>query len=570
MKLYHYRPPGWIAASAAPVYDRNFMDRHAIPFSRVPRQSTLFQDYIHRYSRVERFYSGSPFDPASYQRVAEGVKLQDAQRRELAAILEYQNRHFGAPEETLANIRKLAEPGTFAVVTGQQTGLFTGPAFTIYKALTTISLSRHLNARGFSTVPVFWLATEDHDFEEVASAALLDGEAELVKFTAAGEKPAPRSPVGNIRFTPQITELLNAVENTLPEGEWRSRLLEDLRATYQPGATWGQAFGRFLTRLFGQWGVALLDPLDERVHSLSSRVLVQSLQHAARFRELLRRRSQALVSESYHVQVHVGDDATLLFALLEGNRVAVTERGGKYLLDGADHSTLRDVTAWVHTRPQDFSPSALLRPVMQDTLLPTLAYVAGPAELAYFAQSQALYPEFGRPLPVVFPRAAFTLLDHRASRICEKYEVGVEDVWQGEEHLRLRIAAAGFGEGGASGWSERLDRSEQELARILDGLREDVIRIDPTLQEVLKHAQEKMTYQLERVRGKMSRAAFERSAILTRHEQELARFVMPHKNLQEREVSGIYFLARCGYGLLEQLLAQIAVDSAAHLVCCLG
>lgn len=546
------------------------MDHHAIPYSRVPRQSALFQDYIHRYGRVAQFYSGSPFDTASYQHVAAGIKPADFQRRELAAILEDQNQHFGAPAETMANIRRLAEPDAFAVVTGQQTGLFSGPAFTLYKALTTVSLSRYLNTQGFSTVPVFWLATEDHDFEEVASAAVLDGEANLVKFTALGEKPAPRSPVGNIRFTGQIDDLLNVVESTLPQGEWRGRLLEDLRAAYQPGATWGQAFGRFLTRLFGQWGVVLLDPLDERVHRLSARVLVQALDQAAHLRELLRRRSHALVGESYHAQVHVGDDATLLFALLEGNRVAVTEHGGKYLLDGADHGALRDITAWARSRPYDFSPSALLRAVMQDTLLPTLAYVAGPAELAYFAQSQALYPEFGRPLPVVFPRAAFTLLDHRAARICEKYEVGVEDVWQGEEHLRLRIAAAGFGEGGASGWSERLDRSEQELARILDDLREDVIRIDPTLQEVLKHAQEKMTYQLERVRGKMSRAAFERSAILNRHEQELARYVMPHKNLQEREVSGIYFLARSGYGLLEQLLSHIATDGSAHLVCCLG
>jgi uncharacterized protein YllA (UPF0747 family) len=200
--------------------------------------------------------------------------------------------------------------------------------------------------------------------------------------------------------------------------------------------------------------------------------------------------------------------------------------------------------------------------VVQDTLLPTLAYVAGPSELAYLGQAQVLYEAFGRPQPVVFPRAGFTLVDHRTQRLMEKYRLGIEDVWQGEEHLGRRIAAAGF----AEGWSERFDQSEGDLAQLLERLRQDVEKLDPTLLDTLQHVKEKITYQMERLRGKVSRAALGRSELLARHEQALLRFLMPHKDLQERRVSGIYFLGQAGYTLLDHILSHIQTHCSDHQV----
>jgi uncharacterized protein YllA (UPF0747 family) len=202
----------------------------------------------------------------------------------------------------------------------------------------------------------------------------------------------------------------------------------------------------------------------------------------------------------------------------------------------------------------------LLRPVVQDLLLPTLAYVAGPSELAYLAQAHALYPAFGRPMPVIFPRAGFTLVDRRVQRLLEKYKLSVEDVWQGEEGVRPKLAAAGF----AEGWTERFDQSEQELAQLLGRLRQDLETLDPTLLDTLKNVEAKMRYQMERLRGKVSRTAIERSDFLARHQQLLLRFLTPAKNLQERQVSGAYFLGRAGYDLLDRILSRIQTDSSAH------
>jgi bacillithiol biosynthesis cysteine-adding enzyme BshC len=539
-----------------------FMDGTCVPYSRVPHSSALLLDYLYHHDRVARFYNGSPFDFSSYRTLAAQLQGLDERRRQLTPILARQNEAFGCSEPTFANIRRLSEPGTFAVVTGQQAGLFSGPAFTLYKALTTVRLAQWLTEQGLPSVPVFWLATEDHDLEEVAHAATFDDEYNLIPLGDRGERPAPRSPVGAVKLTTETLGALDRLEASLPPGPPRDRLLRDLRETFQPGATWGQAFARFMTRLFGRWGVVLLEPLDEAVHRLSVKVYAQALDGAAELRARVLERSHALLRRGYHAQVHVAEDSSLVFVTREGNRLPVHVRDGEYLVDGAVKTPLADLEAWLGHQPLDFSPNVLLRPLVQDTLLPTLAYVAGPSELAYLGQAQALYEAFGRPQPIVFLRAAFTLVDARTQRLMEKYRLGVEDVWQGEEHLSRKIAAAGL----AAGWAERFDQSERDLAQILGRLHGDVEKLDPTLLDTLQHVKEKITYQMERLKGKVSRAALGRSELLARHEQALLRFLMPHKDPQERRVSGVYFLGRAGYELLDRLLAQIQIHSSDHQV----
>lgn len=538
------------------------MDCLSVAYTQVPKSSALFLDYLYHFDRVAAFYSGPPLEHQSYRDLAAQLSPPNEKRRELAQILKQQNQSLGAAETTFANIERLAQPGTFAVVTGQQVGLFSGPAFTLYKALTAVRVAQWLSEQGLPAVPVFWLATEDHDLEEVARTATFDGEYNLVELRDSGRRPSARCSVGRVQLSEEIAQALHLLESNLPPGEPRQRLLEDLRACYQPGRTWGEAFGSLMARLFSRWGVILLEPLDEAIHQLSAPVYEDALIRAAELRASLRERSEALVRAGYHAQVHVTEESTLVFTTENGDRVPVTERRGDFLLDGRERVSRADLQARARNRPLDFSANVLLRPVVQDLLLPTVAYVAGPSELAYLGQAQALYAAFGRPMPVVFPRAGFTLLDRRIPRVLEKYGLGAQDVWQGEEHLTRRIAATGFSEG----WSERFDASERDLAGILERLRADVQALDPTLLDTLQHAEEKMKYQMERLRGKVSRAALQRSDLLARHAQSLLRFIAPRKNLQEREVSGVYFLGRSGYELLGQILDHIQTQSSDHQI----
>jgi uncharacterized protein YllA (UPF0747 family) len=245
-----------------------------------------------------------------------------------------------------------------------------------------------------------------------------------------------------------------------------------------------------------------------------------------------------------------------------GDRLTLDQRDGKFLVSGTEEISSSDLHTLIADRPRDLSANVLLRPLVQDSLLPTLAYVAGPSELAYLGQARSLYQAFGRPQPVVFLRAAFTLVDSRTDRLMEKYKLELGDVWQGEETLGQKVAAAGF----AEGWSEHFDQSERELDQLLTRLQGDIEKLDATLLDTLQHTKEKMKYQMERLRGKLTRAALGRSDLLVRHVRALSRFLLPHKDLQERRVGGVYFLGRGGYELLEHLLGQVQVHCSDHQI----
>jgi bacillithiol biosynthesis cysteine-adding enzyme BshC len=541
------------------------MESHCIPYSRLPETTGILRDYIDRFDRVATFYgSGSPFEPDSYRQLADSLRYAPETRAQLARILLRQNGAFGASDQTLASLERFTRPETVAVVSGQQVGLFSGPAFTLYKALTAVRLAYHLSNQGVPSVPVFWLATEDHDLEEVAATTLLDDDYQAVPLGDAGTRSAPQSSVGYVHLSESVAEALTRLESVLPEGATRKQLLGDLRAAYQPGAPWGEAFGRLMARLLGRFGVILIDALDPELHRLARPLFERAISDAHALNTRLQERSRALVDAGYHAQVHVGPESSLLFIEQDGNRRALrlTGTAEEFNVEAGSSIGAEDVRHLADSRPEAITPNALFRPVVQDALLPTIAYIAGPAELAYHAQSAVLYPAFGRQQPVIFPRASFTLVDPRTGRLLDKYEISVDDVWQGPAHLAERIAALSL----SPGWQDRLERDEREIALVLERLQSEVRAIDPTLLDAVEHTRKSIAGQIEKLKGKITRSAFAGSEVLGRHQQALESFFLPGGHLQERSISGIYFLGRAGYGILDQLLARIPTDSACHHV----
>jgi bacillithiol biosynthesis cysteine-adding enzyme BshC len=533
-----------------------------ISYDRVPQTSRLFLDYAYHFPRVAEFFSAPPAELSGYRDLARRLRYPASARAGLCDALKRQNQTFAAPAAVFSNLERLQDENTYAVVTGQQVGLFSGPAFTIYKALTAVKAAQWLSANGLPAVPVFWLATEDHDLEEVSQTAVLDAEYELVPISASPNRPAPHSSVGSVTVPESIAETFLALEAALPDGAGRETVLRDLKESYRPGVPLSLAFARLMARLFGRWGVILVDSLDRDLRHLSAPVYCKALDEVGTLRAGLLERSAALEAAGYHAQVRVADDSTLLFQVKDGSRRALRERDGKFQSEENHTLTARELRTEFEQDPLSLSGNVLMRPIIQDTLLPTLAYVAGPSELAYLGQAQAIYASFGRPMPVVIPRAAFTLVDARIQRVLDKYQLTLEDVWQGEGALTLKIAAAGL----ATGWDARFDAAEQEITRLLSALARDIETLDPTLLDPLKSTTEKMKQQLEKLRVKLSRAALQRSDVLSRHQRALLQFLYPGRHLQERQVSGIYFLSRAGYGLLELLLNEIQLATPQHQV----
>jgi bacillithiol biosynthesis cysteine-adding enzyme BshC len=542
------------------------METHCIPYTELPHVSRLFADYLYDFPRVREFYPLNPYEEASFADAARSLQYSDSLRQAVASVLEEQNRQFSAGEATHANLRKLAQPGCFAVVTGQQTGLFSGPAFAFYKALTAIKLARTLTDRGLQAVPVFWLATEDHDLAEVNHCFVQDRDGAPQRLEYAGEPPVPDAPVGTVRLTDAIQAPLDSLAEFLPESPHRTELLETLRDCYRAGESLATAFGRLMARLFASYGVVLVDPLDERLHALSAHVFEAAVESAGALGNEVQDRSRRLVESGYHAQVRFTENSTLLFQYEAGRRRPLRLRDGRFAVPDGESFSPQELLARLREHPQILSPNVLLRPVMQDALLPTIVYVGGPSELAYLAQAAPVYQRILGRMPVVVPRASFTLLEPSANRLLTKYGLTLPDVCSGKQALRDKMAArflppdlAALFQKAAAGLTENLDALQGSLAKL-----------DPTLADAAANSGRKMHYQLSTLERKAAQAAQSRSEQVERDAARLENSLFPHKTFQERHYSGISYLARYGPSLLDQIYEQISNECSNHQVALLS
>lgn len=526
-----------------------------IRHTELPHTTRLFADLAYDFERVSRFYHHAPFAPESYRAAAELVRLEPEHRRALVDALAAENRDAGAAAHN--HLDRLAQPGTLVVASGQQVGLYTGPVFTIYKALSAARLARRLSDQGIPAAPVFWLATEDHDLEEINHVWVFDAASRPVRLEARAEA-APHQPVGGVTVADSDAASLREALDGLPFGDEISRLGA---AAYAGGATFASGFKALLKQLLAPYGVLLLDPLSPAMRRLAAPLVRRAVEHAPALTAALLQRGRELESCGYHVQVHVEEKTSLFFLMDQGSRTPLRRSGDTYAANGATHTTA-GLLARMDRSPEDFSPNALLRPVVQDFLLPTVAYVGGPAELAYLAQSEVIYRQLLGRMPVALPRACFTLLDARAAKLMKRYGLRVVDVLQGAAALELRIAEAlipgplhrAFAEG------------QNQMHGALDAVQSQLAGFDPTLVAALEKSRSKIQYQFSKIQAKAGRESLRRAERAREEAAYLLHLLYPQKTLQERLYSVLPFLARHGPDLLEKLYEAVQFDCPDHQV----
>src|SRR6266481_12229 len=358
------------------------MDCRPLAFRLLPHQPKLFLEYLDHFEKLKSFYFHPPAMTA-VTRVARKLDYPGERRAEVSTILRRQNAALGAGEETRSNLERL-EKGAVAVVSGQQVGLFSGPAYSIYKALTAIQIAEELTRGGIPAVPVFWMATEDHDLDEIRHSTWFD-KGKFVRFELPATAETGR-PVGRIPLGEQIEPLVQeAAELLLNQGS--DLLAQYLTESYGPEETYGSAFGKLFARLFAQHGLILMDPLDKGLHKIAAPLYQHALADRDVLNEKLLQRGKDLDRAGFDAQVRVTARSTLLFHLDDGRRQVITASAEKFQA-GEKTWTREELVHMTHREPENFSPNALFRPVVQDYLLPTAAYIAGPAEIAYFAQSE--------------------------------------------------------------------------------------------------------------------------------------------------------------------------------------
>ncbi len=522
------------------------MQPPCVPQDLIPGTSKLLSDYLYHFERVADFYSLHFSDPDALNRSAQQVQYPDGRRTQLIAALRRQNGDSPA-------LSKLAQPGTVAVVTGQQVGLFSGPAYTIYKALTAIRVADHLDQKGTAAVPIFWLATEDHDLAEVDHAWVFDGEATPRKVSVTNSfgnsGPVGEVPLGDVPFAE-----LRAALGYLP---YADSVLDRVKVAYRRGATFGEAFRALLQDILKDYGLLYLDPLAPEIRQIAAPLMSEVTERLPELVPALRQRDRELSAAGYHSQVLVDDDASLLFLLSEGKRVPIRFKDGQFVT--RDRSYTASELQGLADR---LSPNALLRPVMQDFLLPTVSYIGGPAEIAYLAQSQVLYKQLLGRMPLIYPRNSFTLLDARATKLLDHLGLHALDLMDYQEKVKSRIAAKLV----PATLNQEFESLRSNLASSLSTLNGKLMSFDPTLQAALKKSRAKILYQVDKLAQKTARETMRREVRAGRDATYLINLVYPNRHLQERTYSIVPFLAKYGLYLPQRLFAETQLACPDHMV----
>ena len=530
-----------------------------LSFERIPKTPALLLDYLYRSEKVQAFFPGVSGSEFSGTPEPGGPGPRLAHRASLVETLKRQNRLWGASAKTMENLDRLAGDHCRAVVTGQQVGLFTGPAYTIYKALTAVRLAEAYRRRGVEAVPVFWMATEDHDLEEVGRTWILAADSTLKSVQFAQKSEGNRLPVGPIAFDPSIAGHLDQFLQSLPDSEFKPVLAARLKRVYREGNTFGEAFAEVVSFLFSEYGLILLDPREPALKKMARPVFLQVAEAWEKLEELLGDRNRHLAGAGYSPQVSREAGTSFLFWELDGKRRGVVGTRGGFSLRG-NSEVLPDLRDLIERAPEQVSPNVLLRPVVQDFLLPTLACVAGPSEVAYYAQISPLYHALGRVMPPVVPRAGFTVIERRMQKLLAKYRLEFCDLFRGSQALLKQIVEGTVNqELGA-----RFDRLESAIDSRLGEMEEPLKSVDPTLVGALGTARKKIQYQLENLRSKFVSAESRRREILTRQVDSLLTTLYPSGGFQERQLSIFHFLSRYGPEFLEELYDAIDLSDPDH------
>ena len=535
--------------------------RIPIDIRRFPWIKKLSADYACDYARVAGFFAGDPRDPSAWRDAIARVQRHPRQRDAIADIVSAQQRARTAPPEAVAAGRLLRDPRTVAIVTGQQAGLFGGPLFTLLKALTAIQLAERTAAEHhIPTVAIFWIDSEDHDWNEVKACNVLDASLAPVRIALNDPAGAGDRPVADVQLDGSVTATLDLLAATLPPSEFTPSLFEGLRKAYAPGVGMAVAFARWLDSLLGSRGLVVFDASDPAAKPLASGLFAREIEHIGETSRLAAETGSKLTALGYHAQVTPHEGHAALFQL-DGTRVGIKVEDGRLSL-GDTNATKDVILDRVRTNPSAFSPNVLLRPIVQDTLFPTVCYVSGPSEIAYLGQLRNVYEAFGVPMPLFQQRASATILDSNAMRFLQRHDLSLEALKAQDEAALNQLLKAQI----PPAVDACLEDAARTIAERLESLAEAVTELDQTLEGATRSALGRMQDDLKKLQGKIIQAAKRKDETLRRQFVHAQAQAFPGGQPQEREIGLVYFVNKYGSVLIDRLSEELPLDHGSHWV----
>lgn len=513
----------------------------------------LLRDYLAGEAAAAVFYGGHPADPAAYRRKAAEVdaRLAAASRSRLASAIRPLSPSAGTRLEQV-----LAGRGYF-VTTGQQTGLFTGPLYTIFKALSAIRLAGALEALlARPVLALFWSAADDHDWDEVAHTTVLDENGYPTQIDLGVRSHEPPHPMSRRVLDESAALAVDQLRELLPATVFRDRYLPQLRTAYAPGRTMAAAFEDTLAAVLAGQEIALVSSAHPLVKQHSTSVVRGALEHADRDEQQVARQTERLVRAGYHAQVSVAAQASNVFFSDAEGRDRLVREGDRWLLRRTRRSFGEaELLDRLETQPTAFSPNVLLRPVVESALFPTLAYVGGPAETSYFGQIGCLFRAHGIMPPVVFPRHSVTLVEGTTSRALARFGMELAQLAQPLEDLLDSVIRREL----PPQVTQELERLRGMISGGLDALGAAAEGVAPGARASIAGARRQALAQLAAVEKKIVQHARREQSVRLEQLRRAAVQVYPDDQPQERTLNAFHFLARYGPELLSRIAVALPV-----------
>jgi bacillithiol synthase len=536
--------------------------RDAIDLRRLPWIRPLVTAYLNDFSSVASLFAGNPKDAAAWRSAIQRVTRTTRNRAQLAAVVARQLDRRNAPDGARKAAALLASDRTVAVVTGQQAGLFGGPLYTLLKAITAIQLARRVEAEhGTPAAAVFWVDAEDHDWEEIRTARVLDQDFSVRKITLRDLEGAGSRPVASLTLDSGIQDALSELETSLAQTEFKSEVLSAIRQRYRPGAGVASAFAGWLDDLLGRHGLVVFESGDPDAKPPLADVFAQELDHPGRTAQLAREAGAAMAKLGHQPQVEPGEDSVALF-YTDGSGRRPIKRDGPDFVVGESRRPAAELRAEAREHPERFSPNVLLRPVVQDRLFPTVCYVPGPSELAYQAQLAGVYREFGDEMPLLYPRATATLLDSGAARFLDRHQVPLESLQPRDESALNRLLEGQL----PPALEKTIEQTVRQLSERGEALKAEVVSVDPTLAGAVDTTVERMRETLKTLQSKIIHATKRKDDTLRRQFSRTRALAFPDGHPQERVLSQVFFVNRYGLALADRLIEAIPLDTSKHYV----
>lgn len=515
--------------------------------------SLLVGDYLRGAPQAVDFYSGAPYDLAAYRRKAEAVakRFGPTERATTAAALRPGS---ARARERLA---RFVDEGGVMVTTGQQAGLLTGPLYTLYKALTAARLAEELERRlGILVLPIFWTASEDHDWEEV-NHAYLALERDGVRRIHLSDNPAQPLPMSDVKLGSGARMIMDEAADLLGDNGDNARILKWIQEAYREDASVSEAFADLLEPLLEPFDFCMTDAADPVLKAASLGVLEEALEGSAEHERLLRERTLRVEAAGYHAQVSLLEGATNVFRQgPEGRERLYAGANGFRSSESGQAATLDDLRREMAVNPGSFSPNVLLRPVVESTVFPTIAYVGGPGEVSYFAQLSALFPAFGLEPPMVYPRASLLLVEPPMRRLLEKLEIEPDQL-EKPRHELVETLAQGSIPAAVRDTLEELSRGVTEGYRVLI---DEAKQIDPTLEGALARLRNEALTRIVDSERKVAQHIKRKDGVRIGQLDRLLAHLRPEGMPQDRVLNAVPFLARHGLSLLRRVYDAIEVE----------